>query len=574
MKFYNQILARSFEITQCNASELRVLLSEKFKFPLLQKDANGLILRIPKPVRTSKAFVLNGIVFQNNELGRALSIRMIMSSVEHLSVHAMISDFSLYEKWLKRKDPKLAVFTIDLIEDLCVQYYLKSSLRGLLEDVALSNAVSYSAITKPDKINSKQLLIQSALLSYVIAGRYKYLLPLAIKKDVLSILAELHNFEKLLSQNTESGKFWCSNDVNEMKIKLAESIYKRLAKYGSPKQVLYLPYTDSHLIERINQELVFDMGESIGVLADTYRTLGLELTGDGSVNEILNTPLMQEASNILYDLAMEQHWKYRLVQRYMQLVKNTEFDDFVFPEEDYAEYYRSYRKYVGGIRNILDNVRMLRNDLDADSRQEVGQIDIQEVIQAMAAEKMNNNVFIRDDYLSKDEAWCILLDMSSSLKPFSASTRDMALCLAEVAKDLVPGNNTWGLYGFSNRFAVVKDIEEEYGANVKARIGGLGKGGLSYLPDALQLGAQIVATAGKEHKYLFVISDGLPSGYPGIEAKLEKAVKSIQNTGIKLVPIGVGSNGFKRYMRNASLVAETPLELMSKFVKTYFEFSV
>lgn len=577
MRFYNQVLSRSFEITQSSPSDLKVLVSEKYNFPSIDEDDYGAVLRIPKPLKKKEGFALDGIIFQNNELGRALLMRMLMSSVEHLSVHTIITDFSLYNNWLKRKDPKLAVFAIDLIEDLCVKSFVKSSLRGLLHDFASSNAVSYATITKPENINSKQILMQCALLSYFIAGRCRYLLPSDIKKDVLLILAELDNFERFLLQNGGKpvpSKSRLGEDLKRMKIKLAESIYKRLVKYGLPKQTLYLPYTDSHEgIERINEELVFDMGESIEILANTYRTLGLELTRDKSVQEILGASFREEASNILYDLVMEQNWKDRLVQHYMNLAKNTQFDDLVFPEEDYAEYYRSYRTYAGSIRKILDQIRILKNDLDSNPNQEIGQVDMQEVIQAISGDKMIRNIFIRDDYLTKNEAWGILLDMSSSLKPFSTTARDMALCLSEVAKELIPGKESWGLYAFSNKFTVVKDIGEEYGANVKARIGGLGKGGLSYIPDAIQLGAKIVASAGKDHNFLFLISDGLPSGYPGIEARLEKTVKSIQNAGVALISVGVGSDGLKRYLRNTSLVAETPFDLMSKFAKMYFTFS-
>lgn len=566
------MLARTFEITQSSASDVRLLISEKFRFASLEKDSNGMILRIPKPVKTKKGFVLHGIIFPNNQLGRALSIRMIMSSVEHLSVHAMISNFSIYDKWVKGKDPKLAAFAIDLIEDLCVKYYVRSSLRGLLEDFALANAISYVAITKAEKIGSKQILVQSALLSYIIASNYRYFLPSDVKNDVFYILSELYRFEKFLSQSTLE-RFWCSDDVVTMKMELAGSIYRRLEKYGSPKKVLSLPYTDSHGIESFNGELVLSIAESMEALPHTSRMLGLETT-NRTVDELLSSPTIHEASNTLYDIVMEQHWKDRLVQRYMNIAKNTEFDDFVFPIEDYAMYYRSYRKYVGAIRKMVDQIRMLKNDLDMNPNQEIGQVDINEVVQAMAAKKMNANVFTKDDFLSKDEAWCILLDMSGSLSPFASNTREIALCLAEMAKELMRGSGSWGLYAFSNRFTIVKDMEEEYSTNVKARIGGLGKGGLSYMPDALQLGAQIVAKSAKEHNYIFIISDGLPSGYPGIEEKLEKTIKSILSTGTTLIPVGVGSNAFKRYMRNASLVADTPLDLASKFVKIYFEFSV
>ncbi|MGH9934225.1 MAG: hypothetical protein ACRD3Z_03810 [Nitrososphaerales archaeon] len=577
MRFYNHVLSRSLEITQKTASELKVLVSDKYNFPSIDKDSCGPILRIPKPIRKKKGFILNGITFQNDALGRAMMMRMVMSSVEHLSIHAMVSNFSSYKDWVKGKDQRLAVFVIDLIEDLCVNWYVKSGPRGLLQDFAFSNAVSYATLTKPETIRSKQILMQSALLSYFIAGRYRYLLPSSVKRDVFLILGELQKFEKFLSEkNSKSmpSKLWNDDDINKMKMRLADSIYKRLKRYGAPKQMLYLPYTESGTAtERFSQEQVFDMTKSVGILADTYKTLGLKFTGSRSVQEILRMSQSEDTAGILYEIAHEQLWKDRLVKHYMKLVNNTEFDDFVFPEEDYAEYYRIYRKYAGAIRKVIDQIRQLKNDLDSNPNQEIGQTDLQEVIQAISGDKANYNMFIRDDYLTKNEAWGILLDMSSSLKPFSVTTKEMALCLGEVAKELMAGEGNWGLYAFSNKFTVVKDIGEEYNANVKARIGGLGKGGLSYIPDALQLGAQILTNAGKEHNYLFVISDGLPSGYPGIEAKLETTIKKLTQGGLVIIPVGIGSNALQKYLRNTYLKADNVHDLMGKFTKIYFSLS-
>jgi len=574
LRFYNHVLSRSLEITQKTASELKVLVSDKYNFPSIDKDACGPVLRIPKPIRKRKGFILNGITFQNDPLGRSMLMRMVMSSVEHLSIHAMISNFSLYKEWIKGKDQRLALFVIDLIEDVCVNWYVKSGPRSLLPDFAFSNAVSYATLTKPEKINSKQILMQSALLSYFIAGRYRYLLPSSVKRDVFLILGELQKLEKFLSEkNSKSipGKLWNDDDIDKMKMRLADSIYKRLKRYGTPKQMLYLPYTESGTAtERFSQEQVFDMTKSVGILADTYKTLGLRFTNNGSLQEILRMSQSEDTSGILYDIAHEQQWKDRLVKHYMKLVNSTEFDDFVFPEEDYAEYYRIYRRHADAIRKVIDQIRHLKNDLDSNPNQELGQMDIQEAIQAISGDKANYNMFIRDDYLSKNEAWGILLDMSSSLKPFSVASKELALCLAEVAKELMAGEGNWGLYAFSNKFVVVKDIGEEYSANVKARIGGLSKGGLSYIPDALQLGAQILTSAGKEHNYLFVISDGIPAGYPEIEAKLEATIKKLTQGGLIIIAVGIGSNGLQKYLRSTYLKADTVNDLMGKFTKIYF----
>jgi len=576
MKFYNQVLLRSFEITQSLPSELKVLVSTKFEFPSLGSDQHGKVLCVPKPVKKKNGFVLNNVVFANNEVGRTLLMKTLMAAVEHLSVHAIISDFSLYAAWLNGKDPKIAVFVMDIIEDLCVKIYARSRLKGLLRNMAIADAVSYVVMNQTEVINSKQFLLQSALLSFLIAGRYKFLLPPPIKKDVMTILALLHNFEKTVLQRTEqSANFWWVDDeIKNMKIKLANAIYECISKYGSPKETVYRPYTDAHdRLEGGRDELTLQMEHAVDIAVDTLKALGLQLTSEKSVQAILGKSSLEEASNLFHDLDMEERWKNKLIDNYTKLAKNTEFDGLIFPEEDFAEYARSYAKYAGSIRRIIEQIRMRKNMLDPNPNQELGQVDIQEAIQAIASQKMTN-IFVREDFLKKDEAWGILLDMSTSIKPFSITSRDMALCLSEIAKEIITEKHSWGLYAFSNKFAVVKDISEDYSQNVKARIGGLGQGGLSYIPDALQLTAQIVASAGKEYNYLFVISDGLPCGYANIEARLDKTVKEVMRRGMTIFSIGLGSNALQKYTRGTSLRVDSIYELMAKFTKMYLSLAV
>ncbi|MGH7909591.1 MAG: vWA domain-containing protein [Thermodesulfobacteriota bacterium] len=577
MKFYNQVLLRSLEITQSSPSELKVLVSDKFDFPSLGRDDNSRVIRIPKPIKRKDGYMLEGMIFENSDLGRTLLMKTLMASVEHLSVHSSISDFSIYTTWLKGKDPKIAVFVIDLIEDLCVKVYSQSRLKGLLQDMAVANAVSYAAITDAKRINSTQFILQSALLSFFIAGRYRFLLPSSVKNDVMTILASLHNFEKTIWQRTKKAAknfWWIDDEIKAMKIKVADAIYKRLTKYGSLGETVYLPYTDAHEeIKRVNEELTLEIGQSIDIAANTFRRLGLQLTSDKSVRAMIGGFMREEASNLLYDLMMEEKWKSSIIKQYSKLTKNTEFDRLIFPDEDFAEYARTYTKYAGSIRKVIEQIRSLRNDVDSNPNQEVGQVDIQEVIQAISGQKMSHNIFTREDILAKNESWGILLDMSTSSKLFSTVPKDTALCLAEIANVLIPEKQSWGLYAFSNKFAVVKEMSEDYSQNVKARIGGLEQGGLSYIPDALQLGSHIVTSSGKDHNHLFVISDGIPSGYANIEAKLEQSMKEVRRGGINVISIGTGTSGLQRYSRGPSLKADNVHDLMREFTKMYFSLS-
>ncbi len=85
----------------------------------------------------------------------------------------------------------------------------------------------------------------------------------------------------------------------------------------------------------------------------------------------------------------------------------------------------------------------------------------------------------------------------------------------------------------------------------------------------MQLTSHILASTGKDRNYLFVISDGLPSGYANIESKLEKSIEDVMRGGVTLISVGIGSNGLQKYIRGTSLKADSVYELMGKFTKMY-----
>jgi hypothetical protein len=150
--------------------------------------------------------------------------------------------------------------------------------------------------------------------------------------------------------------------------------------------------------------------------------------------------------------------------------------------------------------------------------------------------------------------------------------RGIALCLAEVAKMLILNQNSWGMYAFNNKFYVVKDFSEKYGARIRARIGGLAHGGFTYLPDAILLAAQALTKRLEEARVLVVISDFFPAGYEGAEEKLKENIKKIQRMGVGIIGIGINSTAVRRYIRH-SCVVERPYDLMKKFTKAFIEYS-
>lgn len=564
MKFYNQVLWHLHDITKYKPEDIRLLISEKIELPYLGEDDNGKILYLPKPVKKKNGFTLNGLIFENSELGRILMMKTFMASIEHLGIHSIISDFSIYEEWLKGKEQKMAAFVINCIEDLCVIFYMKTRVNDLLKNVAIANAVSYATINSTN-VRSTQFFLQSALLSFIIAGQYKFAIPSKYKKDLLSIITSLYDFEKFLIEKEmePNSSWWFDEDVNEKKMQMATTIYDTLMKYGFSKDIVHLSYTDTRQL--VGESTVLKIEEVMNVLPNTFKMQGLQFSSDPTLT-IMNSSFKNAANNLMHDLVMEYVRKYKVIENYKELSKNTQFDDIVYPEQDLAEYARTYAQYKRPISKITEQIKFMVSDYESDPNKDLGIIDMQAAIQAHATG--DSNVFARDDTPKRTEGWAILLDTSHSLRPFSINPRDMALCLAEIAKELIDWDS-WGLYTFDHKFTIVKDVKEVYGQDVKARIGGLKQGGLSFIPDALEVTSRLLIRTRAEYNYLFVISDGLSTGYPDIEEKMIKTIKQLHRRGITIISIGVGTKGFKKYSVGQSYKVDSVYDLLSKFTKIY-----
>ena len=125
-------------------------------------------------------------------------------------------------------------------------------------------------------------------------------------------------------------------------------------------------------------------------------------------------------------------------------------------------------------------------------------------IQVIATRSNDTDVFQREENETKSEAWAILIDSSKSLETFARDVQEIVVCLAEVAKDLIPNHNSWACYSFNENLYIVKDFSEIYGMRTKSRIGGLDSGLKTYLPDALRLAANRIKNATEEIKVLLV----------------------------------------------------------------------
>jgi len=183
---------------------------------------------------------------------------------------------------------------------------------------------------------------------------------------------------------------------------------------------------------------------------------------------------------------------------------------------------------------------------------------------------MRNDIFVREELIDKSESWAILVDASLSLAMCRGDVRSIAVALAEVARNLIGGEDSWGLFAFNDTFQIIKDFYEPYNNNIRAKIGGLQHRGLSLLPDAVDLATKSLAKTGEDVKILLLITDGVPMGYTDIEEKFIYSIKNAQKSNVTPIIIGLGSKNIKKMFRNSCQV-ENITGLMKQFVGLYHE---
>ncbi|MFI5420322.1 MAG: hypothetical protein ACHQ1H_05090 [Nitrososphaerales archaeon] len=567
-------------ITQLQPKDVKLLVDE-VEYPTLGRDSVGYVVHLSEPLRPrDNVYSLHGMYFDNDKNGRASLWRMYRASVYHLSLHVISTDYKVY-KSISNYTPSVNnfLFAVSVAEDYAIRGRMRSMWPGLLLDSAYASKITSLRFKTVDMVNDPSIRLAANVLSYSLIGKPVY----SLGKDLDSQALSLH--ESLLELEASAQKYYSSHGRSAKPDEESDSTVVGLdsKKINTVKKILdaftaesfYLaqvpaaPFADNHgptdLFENAPAEgetLQFD-----SILRDAAVDFSLSLTPAAYADS--EKQLEIESQSVLGDWEYSLTVMKRLADLHRSVDPQTHFENFLFPKEDYAEYVRTRAQHIGPIRMILDQLRAVKSSLD-DETQESGNVDIPIAIQVVASKSNRRDVFLQEENKTKSEAWAILIDSSKSLETFAKDIQDLAVCLAEVAKDLIPNPNSWACYSFNENLYIVKDFSEIYGMRTKSRIGGLGSGLKTYLPDALRLAANRLKTAQDEIKVLLVASDGFPLGYEGIEEDLVQAIQQINKSGIQLIGMGIGSSSIKKYFRSNCLIS-SPFDLMKSFVKIYID---
>ncbi len=566
MDFSDYAWATSFQITKKKHEEVKVLVRDDVEFPILGKDNDGYVICVPEPKRISKNIVnFQGLSLNaSNEFHRRILWQLFRASVYHLSLHVATSGYDAYTKWAKDKDPKLALYVASIIEDAVVTAYIKTLWLPLIPDVALANTISYLRLKPAHVIFEDSLRIMTTILANYTIGKHKGNISEQIQRDAEETASYLRQIEDLTSkQLTENNQ---KNDaLNPKKLETASKIYRKLYDYGKPPSVISLPYTDTYSDKSAYRRNI------TATDGEFNETLEMAFTKLGS-NVFVDESCQRETSQAFSGWEAKQAHEQKILEGYREILATTRFSGIEFPKEDYAEYLRSKQILSGPVRRVMEKLRLLKNVTGDDFKQESGLVDLQEAIQIVASKSQSTDIFVREEYQAREESWAIVIDASHSSDFFAGEVRGIALCLAETARNLILNRAAWGMFAFSDKFYIIKDFSENYSTRVRARIGGLRPGGLTYLPDGLKIISNELRKHIEQAKIVVTVSDFFPSGYVGIEDELAQSVKQMEHSGFGMIGVGVKSRAVRNYFRT-NCVVETPYDLMKKFTKAFIDYS-
>jgi hypothetical protein len=548
----------------------KIRISSRLQQPILEKDKAGFNIVLPIPLNSEEGTIsFLGYVFPQDE-GRILAGRLFRACVLHLTAHTLIlADDALSSGQQTLEQDTAETFARTLINDFYVNAYISANHRDKVADLAFANALAFVRIKPAERIFNPATRIMAMLLSKTSIGMIKGDLHPQEENAANKLVAKLNLLQREMIAHLK-GK---SIDINKALQETGKDVIRTLESHGPVLEAPSLPHT-----ERIGQCTIFPKHSGLPSETDMKilfkRSLGTvggsppEESGSCWSKET-NVEARQAFDSWVHQKAREQ----KIVKRMEGCLAETRLKSVSFPDEDYTQYLRTRILLRGGSRRLLDSLRVARDALDEDPRKEQGQLDLTEVIQKIASNSPRTDVFMENEYLSKSFAWTILFDASASMKIKGEISRALAICVAEATNGLLMDPNSWAFFAFSDRLHVLKDSSEPYSQRVRARIGGLRFEGPTYMPDAIQVAAGILRQRFDEQRFLIVLSDGWPFGYPHIRLELTETIASLQKKGIIVIGVGLQSERMGDLFK-ASCAIYDQKDLIKKFGNLYVRSSV
>jgi hypothetical protein len=474
-----------FEICEKKPIDIDLFFLEAQYFPEIKYEPRmTAYFSVPRTIQGLET--IQGCIFTSLEKYQSTIFSLFLASVIHAAGHAKVTKFSKYKKWMKGKNQKRAFETFEFIEDIRVKEFLKTEFPQY-----------YSEIKKiEDYFTAK--------------------------------------YEKENSQNTKknSMKVFSSKYISNIKIKRAEL----------QKKILELDSKDTEKFIEIADEIY----ESSNILTDNRLPFADHYSHPRKIEKWVENITIQTEGEFfsiverLNDIWFDQlKRRAKVRKKYGGITEDLEFDKIDFAPENIGEYLRLKNATHLFLKKMSSQMKMTPNVMDEGMPEDMGLLQMQAAIQAVAAQNNSIQIFEQDDYRRIEEEWAIVVDTSSSMRLKFDEMKKFAICLGEAANEVNSKNGKWGFFTFNNNFTIVKDHYENFDQSSKSRIGGIEIKGFSFIADAVKLCSRILERENIERRYIFLITDGQALGTYEADKKMEEAVEAARKKGISVVAIGI-----------------------------------
>jgi nitric oxide reductase NorD protein len=199
----------------------------------------------------------------------------------------------------------------------------------------------------------------------------------------------------------------------------------------------------------------------------------------------------------------------------------------VMREKDVPPIYDSFHhetleKYAGLVKQLRKAFEAMRDENRLLKRQAYGdEVDIDALVEALAdardGSEMSDRLFVRQHRAERNIAVAFMVDMSGSTKGWiNEAEREALVLLCEALERL---GDRYAIYGFSGitrkrcELYRIKEFDEPYNAEVKARISGIRAQEYTRMGFAIRHLTDLLKKVEARTKVLVTLSDGRPDDY-------------------------------------------------------------
>jgi len=512
--FYESSKSVFNKIVSSSTANVDFQISDKIEYAKIEYGKK-IKITMPKPITLHEKYYFEGNVFCEDKNCRNSLWNLYLTTIYHVGAHVHVSNYDDYKNWCANKTFEKCWNVIDFVEDMKVAEYIEKHHTDVWQNMTLIK-------TKYDQyFNNK------------IQGNSKYTQEKFSKYSGVDYSKELwrskfkETFLKIYHQN--------SKEITPY----LDFLYKN--QHLLPKH--NLPYCDRPYYKKYDKPIPNLIVEPNGEFKIIISTL--------------DNRWLQEIS--LDNERLEHFQKYAI---------NSNFDKIEISPENYGEFMRINKQNASDLRRLRTGLDQISFFDDSPTFKQAGIIDMSLAIQRVASENDEIDCFEQDVPRTESENWVIIFDNSASMSSRFEEMKKFILNLAETAESINHGGSKWGLYNFNNKFSIVKDHKENYNQTVKARIGGMKTSGMSFITDAIDMGAKILRHDSKSpFKYLIIVSDGIPLGTDTSEKDVLRSLERAQNQRINVIGIGTPPDITKPFIFNIDYVNSK--KTVRKFLNAY-----